>query len=215
LVAVVAVGSYLVGSIPFSYLIPRLFFGVDIRGHGSGNVGATNVVRVLGKGPGSACFVLDVTKGVLPVVAAAQFAPTPAWLPLVAAACAILGHARSAFLGFAGGKAVATGVGTILALNPLVGLAALGLWAIVFLIARVVSVASMTAALALPGFMIALPRLDGGRNPEPYVYFSMIAGAYVILRHRENVRRIMDGTEPVFGRAGPSAPAEDRQDPPA
>lgn len=196
----IALGSYLLGAVPFSFLIPRLFYGVDIRQHGSGNVGATNVVRVLGKGPGLTCFVLDLAKGAVPV-AVAQFVPgMPPWVPVLAAAFAILGHSKSVFLGFGGGKAVATGVGTIFALNPLVGLACLLLWGIVFSLTRVVSIASITAALALPGMMMFIPHpLRGGQNPEFYIYYAMAAGAFVIIRHRDNIRRIMDGTEPRFG----------------
>lgn len=199
-VGLAVVGSYLLGAVPFSFLIPKLFYGVDIRRHGSGNVGATNVVRTLGKGPGFACFALDLAKGALPVAMCQAVPGVPAWLAVVAAAFAVVGHSKSVFLGFGGGKAVATGVGTIVALNPLVGLACLAIWAIVFLATRVVSVGSITAALALPGLMMALPNpFRGGQNPDVYTYYAIAAGAFVILRHRENIRRIMDGTEPKFG----------------
>ncbi|MBM3269662.1 MAG: glycerol-3-phosphate 1-O-acyltransferase PlsY [Candidatus Sericytochromatia bacterium] len=208
LVIAAFVASYLVGAIPFSYLIPKLLYGVDIRTVGSGNVGATNVARVLGKGPGFACFLLDVAKGAGPV-AALQFVPgVPLWAPVLGAAAAILGHSKSVFLRFGGGKAVATGVGTILALNPLVGLACLALWGGVFAATRVVSVASITAALALPGLMIAIPRAPAwSPNPDAFVYYSMAAGAFIIFRHKANICRIMDGTEPRFGAPAPGPEA--------
>ena len=201
LLVAAAIGSYLVGAIPFSYLLPKIFFGIDIRQHGSGNVGATNVVRVVGKPVGIACFVLDVLKGVLPVVLLRAMPGLPDWAPLVGAAAAILGHARSIFLKFGGGKAVATGVGTILALSPFAGLTCLVIWLAAFLPTRVVSIASITAALALPGAMIGLPNpiVAGGRSPEACVYYAMVAGFYVIVRHRENIRRIAAGTEHRFG----------------
>ncbi len=210
------VAAYLIGAIPFSYLIPRAFYGIDIRTRGSGNVGATNVFRVLGKGPGIACFALDVLKGVVPVVALQVVAGLPDWAPVAGGAAAVLGHSRSIFLRFGGGKAVATGAGTILALNPLVGLACLALWGVVFGATRVVSIASITAALALPGFMIAIPRpAPWGTNPDFYVYYAMAVGLFIIARHRPNIRRIMDGTEPRFEhRAGPtSVPASETDDP--
>ncbi len=205
-VAGAAIGAYLLGAVPFSFLIPRLFYGIDIREHGSGNVGATNVVRTLGKGPGLACFFLDMAKGAAPVAAVQAIPGLPEWLAVLVAAFAILGHSKSVFLRFAGGKAVATGVGTILALNPLVGLACLAMWAVAFGVTRVVSIASITAALALPGLMMAVPDpFRGGQNPEIFIYYAMAAGAFVIIRHRDNIRRIMAGTEPRFGQKADGA----------
>lgn len=200
-ILLLSLGSYLLGAVPFSYLIPKVFYGVDISRHGSGNVGATNVVRTVGRGPGIACFLLDVAKGAAPVAVAQTLAGSAVWWPLVAAALAILGHSYSIFLRGKGGKAVATGVGTILALNPYAGLAALGVWLIVFQISRVVSIASITAALVLPGLMSAVPRPDLHRDPALYVYYAMATGLYVIVRHQDNIRRIMAGTEPRFGKS--------------
>ncbi len=191
--------SYLIGAIPFSFLIPKLFFGIDITQHGSGNIGATNVVRTLGKVPGIACFVLDVAKGAGPVAAAQGLAHAPGWLPVVAACGAIVGHSFSVFMRGKGGKAVATGVGTILALNVLAGLAVLAVWGIVFRLTRVVSIASITAAAVLPGMMLALPRPGLGADPAAFVAYSLAAAVYVIFRHRSNISRIMLGTEPRFG----------------
>ena len=187
-----ALGAYVLGSVPFALLIGRMH-GLDIRQHGSGNVGATNVVRVLGRGPGILCFVLDFLKGVAPV-AAGLILGLPLWGVLLAAAATILGHSRSIFLGFTGGKSVATGAGTIVAMAPLAGLGALAVWGVVFLSSRIVSLASITAALALPVLTLLT------RQPLEIVAFSAVAALYVIIRHRENIRRLREGKEPRMER---------------
>jgi glycerol-3-phosphate acyltransferase PlsY len=187
-----ALASYVLGSVPFALLIGRMH-GLDIRQHGSGNVGATNVVRVLGRGPGIFCFVLDFLKGVAPV-AAGLLLGLPLWGVLLAAATTILGHSRSIFLGFKGGKSVATGAGAIVAMAPLAGLGALAVWAAVFLTSRIVSLASITAALALPVLTLLT------RQPREIVVFSTIAALYIIIRHRENIRRLREGQEPRMER---------------
>lgn len=184
--------SYLLGSIPFALLIGRMH-GVDIRLHGSGNVGATNVVRVLGRGPGILCFVLDFLKGAGPVLAAHMLA-LPLWAAILAAAAAILGHSRSLFLGFKGGKSVATGAGALVALSPVAGLGALLVWGGVFLASRIVSLASIAAALALPVLMALT------RQPVEVVAFSALVSGYVILRHRANIQRLREGREPRMER---------------
>lgn len=184
--------SYGLGSVPFALIIGRLH-GVDIRQHGSGNVGATNVVRVLGRGPGILCFVLDFLKGALPVIAGLALG-LPLWGVLLAAAASILGHSRSIFLGFKGGKSVATGAGAIVAMAPLAGLGALTLWAAVFFLSRIVSLASIAAALALPALMLLT------RQPLEVVGFSIVVSLYVVVRHRENIRRLREGTEPRMER---------------
>jgi glycerol-3-phosphate acyltransferase PlsY len=187
-----ALASYLLGSIPFALLIGRMH-GVDIRQHGSGNVGATNVVRVLGRGPGIFCFVLDFLKGVLPV-STALFLGLPLWGVLLAAAATILGHSRSIFLRFTGGKSVATGAGTIVAMAPLAGLGALLVWGLVFRVSRIVSLASIAAAIALPALMLLT------RQSLEVVAFAAVVSLYVIIRHRENIRRLREGTEPRMER---------------
>ncbi len=184
--------SYLLGSIPFALIIGRLH-GIDIRQHGSGNVGATNVVRVLGRGPGILCFVLDFLKGVAPVAAGLSLG-LPLWGVLLAAAATILGHSRSIFLKFTGGKSVATGAGTIVAMAPMAGVGALLIWGGVFLSRRIVSLASITAAISLP----ILTWLT--RQPLEVVGFSAVAAFYVVIRHRENIRRLRAGTEPRMER---------------
>lgn len=187
-----AAGAYLLGSVPFALLIGRMH-GVDIRQHGSGNVGATNVVRVLGRGPGILCFVLDFLKGVAPVAAGFMLG-VPLWGVLLAAAATILGHSRSIFLKFKGGKSVATGAGTIVAMAPLAGLGALALWGLVFSVSRIVSLASIVAALSLPILTFLT------RQPLEIVGFSALAATYVVVRHRDNLRRLREGTEPRMER---------------
>lgn len=185
-------GSYLLGSIPFALLIGRMH-GVDIRQHGSGNVGATNVVRVLGKGPGILCFVLDFLKGAGPVWGTLWLG-LPLWGVLLVAMASILGHSRSVFLRFTGGKSVATGAGTVVALAPLAGLGALALWGGVFLASRIVSLASLAAAVALPALMALT------RQPWETVAYAAVVALYVVIRHRSNIQRLMKGTEPRMER---------------
>lgn len=191
-----ALATYVFGSIPFALIISRVFYGIDIRAHGSGNVGATNVVRVLGRGPGIACFVLDFLKGCLPA-ALAIAAHTPWWTPILYGVLAILGHSRSVFLGFKGGKSVATGAGVIFALSPWVGLAVLGVWAAVFFASRVVSLASIVAAASLPLWMLVL------RQPLPTILFGGGAALFIVIRHRSNIDRLIKGQEPRMGARKP------------
>jgi len=173
---------------PFGYWLVRLLHGEDIRDHGSGNIGATNVWRVYGWTHGLPIVLLDVAKGFVPALLGAQLVS-----PLVgvlAGAAAMLGHWRPAFLGFAkGGKTVATGAGAFLAVAPLVALAGLAVWAVAFLATRYVSVGSMTAAVAMP-FLALL--LDA---PWPVVVFAAAAGVAVLLLHRPNLARLRAGTE--------------------
>lgn len=185
-------GAYLLGSVPFALVISRVFFRMDIRDHGSGNVGATNVVRVLGKGPGIACFVLDFLKGWLPAWLGGHFG-LPWWAILLLGVAVILGHSRSVFLGFKGGKSVATGAGVIVALAPWVGLSALFVWGAVFGLGRIVSLGSIVAAASLPFLMLAF------HEPVPYVAFAALVASYVIVRHRSNIERLLRGQEPRMG----------------
>lgn len=191
-IALAAVATYLLGSVPFALVISRVFFGMDIRAHGSGNVGATNVVRVLGRGPGIACFALDFLKGWAPTTLAVVWR-FPWWAVLLLAVLSILGHSRSVFLGFRGGKSVATGAGVIVALAPWVGLAALLTWGGVFLLTRIVSLGSIVAALSVPLWMIVW------HAPAPTLGFGVLVALYVVVRHRPNIERLMKGQEPRMG----------------
>lgn len=191
-IALSLLGAYLLGSVPFALIISRVFYRIDIREHGSGNVGATNVVRVLGKGPGLACFALDFGKGFVPTWLGGYFG-FPWWAVLLLGVAAILGHSRSVFLRFTGGKSVATGAGVIVALAPWVGLGALLIWAAVFGLSRIVSLGSIVAAASLPFLMLAL------HEPMPYVAFATLVSLYVIVRHRSNIQRLLKGQEPRMG----------------
>ena len=180
--------GYVAGSMPFGYWLVRLARGEDIRAHGSGNIGATNVWRVHGWRYGAPVVVLDVAKGFVPAFLGAQLVS-----PLVgvlAGAAAMLGHWRPLFLGFAkGGKIVATGGGVFWALAPVVATAGLAIWALVFLATRYVSVASITAALLMPLVALLLER------PWPVVAFAAATGVAVVLLHRPNIARLRAGTE--------------------
>lgn len=195
-IALGVLGAYLLGSVPFALVISRVFFRIDIREHGSGNVGATNVVRVLGKGPGIACFLLDFLKGLVPTWLGGHFG-LPWWAVLLLGVATILGHSRSVFLRFTGGKSVATGAGVIVALSPWVGLSALAVWAVVFALGRIVSLGSILAAASLPLLMVLF------REPVPYVVFSVVVALYVILRHRSNIERLLKGQEQRMGTKKP------------
>ncbi len=182
--------SYLIGSIPTAYLVVRALRGIDVRSVGSGNVGATNVTRAAGFGPGAAVFLVDAFKG----VAAARLLGGPLaealpWAPLACGACAVLGHDFPVWLRFRGGKGVATTIGVVAAAAPAAA-AVFGLvWAAAFLAWRYVSVASMLAGVVMPA---ALWRLSLGR-----VDVAIGAGLSVLLvwQHRENVRRLAAGRE--------------------
>lgn len=201
LLAAIGLGAYLVGAIPFGLLIARSR-GVDIRQHGSGNIGATNVFRVLGKPLGIATFVLDALKGFGPVVIGMQLAPeTPEAAGLTAGVATILGHSFPVYLGFKGGKGVATSAGVLLGLAPLAAGIGLALWAAVFAASRYVSLASITAAAAIPAVSWALYAPDRIATPIALT----LLGLLIILRHRSNIRRLRDGTESRFRRKG--APA--------
>jgi len=203
---VVLVGSYLLGSIPFGYLAGRIA-GIDIRTVGSGNVGATNVVRTLGKTYGYPVFALDFAKGFAAVkismLIAAAAAPPPGWnspeiFGIIAAVSSVLGHSYPVWLRFKGGKGVATSAGAIFALTPIGGLIALGIWIVIFWLTRYVSVASVTAALVLPLVILVISWRN--QSAKAIFYFSVCAAAVVIWRHRSNLSRLMHGTEPRFTR---------------
>ena len=220
------IGVYLCGSIPFGLLI-GLLRGVDIRKHGSGNIGATNAGRVLGKGYGILVFVLDVGKGLIPVgsisflLRRADELPHPpdalapgtasgsaACLLLIAAAAAcVLGHMFPIHLGFKGGKGVATSLGVLLGMYPyytLAGLIALGVWVVVTLTTRYVSVGSVTAAVAFPIIFVVEAHVrseawGGVRQLWPLHLFAVVIATLVVYRHRANLRRLMEGVEPRIG----------------
>jgi glycerol-3-phosphate acyltransferase PlsY len=214
--------AYLSGSIPFGVLIAR-GRGIDIRAHGSRNIGATNVGRVLGRRFGMLCFVLDVLKGALPVLAAgylcgvlgrsaSSLSQVQMWLWLAVAVAAVLGHMYSPFIGFRGGKGVATAFGTMAAMWALLtipALAAIVVWYGVIRLTRYVSVASMLAALSLPlGYLVSLIPNTGSdiltalvHGSPPLIVTTAMAGL-VIFKHRGNIARLRRGEEPRIGGLG-------------
>jgi len=195
--------AYLYGSVPFGFLAAKWLRGVDIRKTGSGNIGATNAARALGFRFFPLIFVLDVSKGLLPTLAAlalvagrGAYAPHP--LVVATGLAAILGHVFPVYLGFKGGKAVATSAGFFLAVAPWAVAIVAGLWGIVFALWRYVSLASLTAAVALP-VAVCLTR------PGPFgtgIYLtamSVLAALFVICLHRANIGRLLSGTEHKIG----------------
>ena len=194
--------GYLLGSVPFGLLAARLK-GLDIRKHGSGNIGATNVWRVCGWRYGLPVFALDVLKGVAAVFLsrwlAVRFGGDPAWAAIAGALACVLGHSFPVWLGFKGGKGVATSLGVLLGLMPLASLCALLLWLIVFKASGYVSLASIVAAVALPAVAI-VAQFTAWPYGWPSAGFATFAGVLVIVRHRANIARLRAGTENRFGR---------------
>lgn len=189
--------AYLLGAIPFGYLIVRLKTGSDIRTAGSGNIGATNVLRTTGRAAGVITLLLDFAKGYLAVWLASRLTGGDAHWTSLAAVAVILGHAYPVFIRFKGGKAVASTVGAFLFLTP----SAIGAVVLVFVVAvwatRHISLGSILSAGLFPlaVWLIAHP-------PFPVIYASLFAGAFIVYRHRENIHRLHEGTERVLSLKG-------------
>lgn len=216
--------AFLLGSIPFGYLFGKCK-GIDIREHGSGNIGATNVWRVLGKSCGIPCFILDVLKGLVPTVIGISLLrytgmKNPMMLtaldsyaemhPMLSAQiaqvitglCSILGHNYSPWVNFKGGKGIATSAGVLIALMPAAVLILVIIWAVVFFLSRYVSLASIIAAAALPFLTILGSFLHGkiadGTWNKPLLAFSLLIAVLAIWKHRSNIQRLRAGTESRF-----------------
>ena len=204
--------AYLLGSVPTGYLAGKLLKGIDIREHGSKSVGATNALRTLGKWPALAVLLVDVAKGAGAIVFVRWFfpwltslpsvmpstAPDPqtwmAWAVCLAGLGVLLGHSRSIWLNFAGGKSAATGLGVLLAMSWPVGLGAAAVFGVAVASVRIVSLGSMLAAVT------AIALICGTEQPLPYRLLVIAGGVYVIVRHRANIQRLLAGTEPRVGR---------------
>lgn len=203
--------AYVLGSIPPGYWAGKLLKGIDIREHGSGSTGATNVLRTLGKGPALVVLLVDVLKGAIAIALVYGFdaldwtrsiVPTGVdlatwqpWLVTLAGSAVLLGHSKSILLNFSGGKSVATSLGVLLTLDWRVGLGTLAVFLLLLLVFRIVSLSSIAGAIATSGLMVAT------QQPLPYLLFSIAGGLYVIFRHRGNIQRLFSGTEPRLGQS--------------
>ena len=201
--------AYLLGSFATGYIAGKVLKGIDIREIGSGSTGATNVLRTLGKVPGAFVLLIDCLKGVLAITFVyflfncdwgQNLIPTTVdvrlwqpWLVTLVGLAAMLGHSKSIFLGFTGGKSVATSLGILLAISWQVGLATLGIFAVVFAISRIVSLSSISGAVAVSIFMVVF------HQSLAYILFSIAGGLYIIIRHHSNIERILAGIEPKIG----------------
>ncbi len=212
--------AYLIGATPTGYLAGKLLKGIDLREHGSKSTGATNVLRTLGKGAALVVLLVDVLKGVAAIAFARWFyswfyslsydmPPSAydlqswgAWAVCLAGLAVLLGHGRSIWLGFKGGKSAATGLGVLLAMSWPVGLAAAAVFGLVLAVFRIVSLGSMLASLTAIALVCSL------EQPLPYRLLVIAGGVYVIVRHRANIHRLLAGTEPRLGGKSPESGTE-------
>lgn len=215
-IAGLLVAGYLLGSFPTGYLVAKGLKGIDIRDHGSGGTGATNVLRTVGKGPALGVFAVDLLKGALAVWLVRALFPMllvsaggdfvtadwRPWLEMLAGLMALLGHSRSIWLGFTGGKSVASGLGVLFAMAWPVALGALGVFAVTLATSRFVSLGSILAAIATVVLMVVTGQ------PFAYLILALLGGAYVILRHRGNIERLLAGTEPRLGQSAKPSTTE-------
>lgn len=198
----IAAVAYLLGSIPVGYLLVRLFRHQDIRSVGSGNIGATNVLRSGGKGLGAATFLLDMLKGCFAVwlggvIGALLMPGTPMRsAQALAALCAVLGHMFPVWLRFRGGKGVATGFGVFLVAAPWAALAAISVFAIILFLSRYVSLASIIGAASFPAFASCMVI---GSRPAFFIAVQCAVALLIIVKHHQNIRRLLAGTESRFG----------------
>jgi acyl phosphate:glycerol-3-phosphate acyltransferase len=205
----IVIAAYLFGSLPTGYLAGRIVKGIDIREHGSKSTGATNVLRTVGKVPALIVFTIDVLKGAAAIALTRALYEMPAIASLVpsrinleswsyyaitlSGLAVLLGHSRSVWLRFSGGKSVATGLGLLLTMTPWVGLGALAAFCVVLGVSRIVSISSVAAAVAAMGLMIGL------QQPVPFQGLAIAGGLFVIWRHQTNLQRFLAGTEPQIG----------------
>ena len=190
--------GYLFGSFPSGYLVGKIAKGIDIRSLGSGSTGATNVLRQVGKRAAITVFLLDVFKGILSILLAKYLLLNDSWQVAIGLS-ALIGHIWPVWLNWKGGKAVATGLGIFLGLSWQVGLATLGIFILMITLFRIVSLASVSAALALP--LIMFLSFNTSSISFPFLIISLLAMTLVIWRHRENILRLMKGKEPRIGQS--------------
>ncbi len=190
-IIIVALFAYLIGSIPTGYIIVKTKTGKDIRTIGSGSTGATNVKRVLGKKWFFTVMILDAIKGMIPVLLTKYLilGDSIGLLAVIAAVTVIIGHSKPVFLKFKGGKSVASGIGTIYALNFIAGIILTVIWCIITYFTKYVSVGSIIAILTAPFIMYFLD------SPVAYTIYCALAAIYIIYLHRENIKRLIQGNE--------------------
>jgi acyl phosphate:glycerol-3-phosphate acyltransferase len=180
--------SYLVGSIPSAIIVGKLWKGIDVREHGSGNIGATNVFRVLGAGPGIVVLLLDALKGGIGAYCGTIWLG-PGWGAVLGGIVAIIGHNWPVWLKFKGGRGVATGLGVIATLVPQITLVVLLVFIGIVYVTRYVSLGSIVAAVLVPPLMLVF------HEPLPYLVFGIVASFFVVIRHHANIQRLLNGTE--------------------
>jgi glycerol-3-phosphate acyltransferase PlsY len=216
-IPVAIVIGYLIGSIPTGLIVGRLTRGIDVREYGSGVTGATNVIRTSGMKAGIVVIIGDIAKGIVPVYLGQALAHAAgidttddrAWVAAAAGVAAVVGHIRPLFAKFRGGRAVATGYGAALAMNPLAAAAMIPVAALVVGVTRIMSVMSITMAPALAAVYIILAALDV--SPWAYAAYACGAAALIVYKHRPNIERLLAGTEPKIGRGGDKRAIRDEE----
>ena len=196
--ALILIFSYLIGSLPSGFLAGKWFARIDLREVGSGSTGATNVLRHVGKWPAIAVFLVDVSKGIMPVVTARIFLLSDSWL-IAAGLASLIGHIWPIWLGWKGGKAVATGLGMLLGISWPVGIACFGIFLAMLSITRIVSLSSVVAGTCLPLLMFLSFRENDFRLA--YMSLSLTTMVLVLWRHRSNIKRLFAGQEPKIGQS--------------
>lgn len=196
------VASYLLGAIPTSLIVGRLFRSIDLRKHGSGNLGATNVYRTLGPKFAIPVGLFDMAKGAVPVMVIAPLVSASAYFAIVCGIMAVIGHVFSVFVGFKGGKGVATASGVMLGLTPWAVLVSFLVWALIVRLTGYVSLGSIVSALILP---VAAWLLHP--SARPLIWIQVLVAVAIVWLHRANIRRLLAGTENRFGRRGRQEPA--------
>jgi acyl phosphate:glycerol-3-phosphate acyltransferase len=198
------VACYLLGAIPFGVIIGKITRGIDIRDYGSGNIGFSNVLRTLGPGPGLAVFFFDTAKGFAAVVLCERLKMSEQ-LVVTGGILSIVGHSFSIFLRFQGGKGVATSLGMITGLNPLIAGIAFVMWLTLVALTRIISIASIVSAISVPTMMFLW---KSQHVPFPYQVVAVMATALIVVKHRSNIRRLMNGTESKVGQRVKIEPKE-------
>jgi glycerol-3-phosphate acyltransferase PlsY len=196
-VAIVMVSSYLIGAIPASFIMGKLVRGIDLREHGSGNLGAANTFRVLGPGAAIPVLLFDIGKGFVAVWYLSKLGEGNVWIwiAMLAAVMVVIGHNYSIFLRFSGGKGVGTTAGAFLALAPQALAICIGIWIVVLLTTRIVSLASMIAAVLLPISILLSDELFGSTTHALVLTLSILVAILVIYKHRPNIQRLREGKE--------------------